>query len=118
MKNIKILYTIIIALLLFIGISFSAAKDHVALSKDLLNRFHTESVAAALLINKNGDITLVDKNGKPGTPCTFAGQKGKVCKGFEGGAVLDLKSVSVIKTRGSICFSYVTSAGSLRQICY
>jgi len=119
MKNIKTLYTIIIALLLVLGFNFATAKGHLQLNQGMLERFETNKVAGALLINKKGDIVLVDRNGNPGKPCSFADQKGKIktCRGFNGGKVLGLTSIPILQTKGSICFATTSSDGHAIQIC-
>jgi len=123
MKNIPVLYGIIIILIALLVFSYSGVctkGSDLKPTADILKKLDTNSAHGAILFNTNGDISLIDVKGNPATTCRFPDQKGKdkVCRGFVGGKVLNFQSIGILKTEGSICFSTVTSSGSLKQICY
>jgi len=123
MKNIPILYGIIVILGALLAFSYTGVckrSSNLIPTSEILKKLEANSAHGAILFNTNGDLSLIDVRGNPALSCKFPGQigKGKVCRGFNGGELLDVKPISLIKTKGSICYSIVTSSGGLLQICY
>jgi len=123
MKNVPILYGIIVILAALLFFSYSGVNNKgfdLKPTAEILKKLDANSAHGAVLFNTNGDITLIDVKGNPATTCRFPDQKGKdkVCRGFDGGKVLNFQSIGLLKTEGSICFSFVGSSGAIKQICY
>jgi len=120
MKDTKMHNIVIVVLLLLLIASLMGLfnRGGPTPTDGIVNAIKGNQAVGGIIFDVNGNINLIDKNGKPGTPCYFAGSKGPACRGFDGGQVLGFKSISLIQTKGSICYATTNSQGRAIQICF
>lgn len=129
MKNISVLYGIILILAISLLVSLlglcNSERSPIIPSAGIINSIESNQAHGAVLFSDNGDISLVNSKGQPGTPCSFASLDGKAqqkstgkpCKGFDGGKVLSLKAIPLLGTKGSFCMGIINGRGQLVQVC-
>ena len=129
MKNISVLYGIIVILAISLLISvLSLSKqgsNTIIASTGIVNSIKNTQAHGAILFDESGGISLVNSKGEPGVKCAFATldgkaqqqSEGKPCKGFNGGKVLSLKAIPLLGTKGSFCMGIIDGTGSLVQVC-
>jgi len=128
MKNVPVLYTIIIilAILLILSLLGICQQNNSAVvpSTGILSSIEKNNSHGAILISNSGKLSLVNSKGEPSKPCTFASSdalktkgKGKPCKGYVNGKVLGMAAIPLLYTKGSFCMGIIDSSGQPFQVC-
>lgn len=128
MKNIPVLYTIIIILTILLILSVlgvcQQSSSNVNPSAGILSSIEKNNSHGAILISYSGAISLVNSKGEPAEECTFAKSdalqtkgKGKPCKGYVNGKVLGMTAIPLLMTKGSFCMGIIDSSGIPVQVC-
>lgn len=125
---------ILIGSVLFIGMLLNGCStmkmkpvhvpEKVVFSKGLEKKIEELNAPMAIVVLPDGNVAAYDKDGGPLESCVYPssmGQKAsnRVCKGFsKEKEVVSVNTVTIIKSKGSGCITYVDMHGNLLEYCW
>lgn len=117
------LYLILVAVIAVIGFSGCASMNNKATAESALDaKLKKLEVPAVIAVTPGLDFTALKMDGVVAKRCSIP-EKGKqpeyeICPAFkEGAKILDKQTITVIKSKGSICYTYYDRNNHAHMIC-